>query len=92
MLRESQKKWESQFIVRNEEEGFKKQRIWGKVFGKAKFTGMLKISEEITEGMLITLRDNLWLPVLAEAAYLKLAFVSGTHIMDRYTNPFPRYS
>lgn len=45
--------------MRNEEEGFKKQRIWGKVFGKAKFTGMLKISEEITEGMLITLRDNL---------------------------------
>ena len=45
--------------MRNEEEGFKKQRIWGKVSGKAKFTGMLKISEEITEGMLITLRDNL---------------------------------
>ena len=61
MLGESQKKWESQFIGRNEEEGFKKQRIWGEVFGKVKFTGMLrglKISEEITEGMLITLRDN----------------------------------
>ena len=42
MLGESQKKWESQFIGRNKEERYKKQRIWGEVFGKAKFTDILR--------------------------------------------------